>query len=599
MVINEHIVGVVMMMLILGLFPPATNAIKALNNDKRKEDEASNFIVTYPRVNDRHEHDTSTPLDVIVNIKERLWDSTSDTDSHEDKLMDTAIIPTTYNDTVTVFDHMSMSLKTVDVDTSIRDQSESDDRFQMNRRLQSVSMTISKDVYYVGEDIVCNIASPTELQVIIIDDLGGPFRIVKTTELSQVLSTATNYYRGAITKIVNHSYAIMSFNPYYELLLGGEFWSPLYNDVKTTNVTIIDWDNIGTFNLVFLSADRTKVLSTSDPFRITIPNVVLNVKNEYYPGDTVLLNISAEAWSASDYIKVFEVTESFQEEPTKFNNATYIVARQLDYDRHFVIKWTRPGLYQIVYFSGYNQVVKSISNVFHVLRTTNETKPKIAVAPNSTYYPGQKIRLFITGGPGRTLFNTNFIISFVPATVSVSSSTFDLSTLINSQYFRWDSSSITMEFNPKIEWLRTGFYKAVIFSGSNAAFDTGSPYDFFRFGVSKAFRVTKAMINVQMKNRTWTQGESVSLGLYNPFNFYLSSMIEYAYYTFHIIPAIPTKWDVQTMKHYEVPVPTNLIVLLQPGFYRFALFYNEYSEIGYSTTYLYSIPNSSFRVVRK
>jgi hypothetical protein len=175
------------------------------------------------------------------------------------------------------------------------------------------------------------------------------------------------------------------------------------------------------------------------------------------------------------------------------------------------------------------------------------------------------------------LFNSSIGISFVPAA--------NTSRILGypDHVVQWDSSQVTMTFVLRIDpRTNRGTYKVVAF--------IGNPISAFRLGISKGFQIKRPLMKINMPKRNLTQGETVVLNVYNPYFDFNQFSATYSGYHFRIVPwNYPTNGTFETIA--ELPI---MFVRLNPGTYKYALF--SYSK--YSSTFMYAIPNSTFRVIQ-
>lgn len=485
-------------------------------------------------------------------------------------------------------------------------------------KIQSTSEASSKRTSYLKKSTVLTANVTTSIDGLI---LGPQTKTISMTanrgnvKIAIISSSDVLKYSNNVTNYIHKTsgyqtddYTEMDLYFDWEKLLGP---SIAYYQLKnlTTNIKLFDGSTVGTFNVVIVDEISSTVLGSSKAFHIGIEKEVLSLNDSYYPGEFLLVNSTVNEYgdygdsgddchgdnvddcfsrsdrdSIDDYFIVFEVQFSFIDDPYKFNMAQKKSYRRLRPDTtiDYLIDWNKPGKYQLVAFLPFSQVIKGISNVFEVKRNNNTTKT-IVKTDATSYSPGQFINLTLTRSVG-TPFTKYIAISLFHANTSRLEES--NAKLFYFDRLEWKSSSVTMQFQPRIDFITRGSYKFVVHIDQNFY-----PFDVnrYRLGVSNVFRVKRPLITIRTAKREFLRGETVEYKVYNPY-FPLEDPSRSGF-VYGIIP-----WDFNensSIYNINSVLPNQMAVGADAGLYRFALIlYQRYFD-----PYIAPLSKSAFRVL--
>jgi hypothetical protein len=461
-----------------------------------------------------------------------------------------------------------------------------------------VTATLDQTFITVNEVVFCSLTSTVP-----VDFSRNSYKIISSKQLNELsnINEATDYYND----IRNGGYDDRSASMYayfnWQKLLG-----PSVGDDAATNVSIVEnWKEYGPFHFVHTNttagSDTSKVLGMSEPFYVGFTpeqqqQQFSSLKGSYYPGQEIVLDVTSEFYGS--YYKIFKVNSSYKDDPYQFNTATVVhastISSFLEPTTHTIpIDWTKPGLYQMVMFTTYNQIIIAVSDVFTINRV--DSLAQSVTTDMTSYYAGQNLTVTISRPTG-TLFDSEITIALIPANQSIYQSSIHQNLITTT--VQWDKSKSIMEFTWTIPaTLRQGSYKVIPYIGKIS--------DAIRLGVSKAFQIKRTLIQITMPKRTITQGETITFDTYTPYFDMPSYEDTYSGYRFAIVlwnydpnnnqtnGTLNTEYQPvdEFNKNMTVKVRFNS---LDPGTYKFALqYYTKYDQ-----TVLYNIPNTTFRLER-
>jgi hypothetical protein len=356
-----------------------------------------------------------------------------------------------------------------------------------------------------------------------------------------------------------------------------------------TNVTLPTYSNTPPLQIVVVNNATNKVRGKSIPFRIAGNDAGMKLlERSYFPGEG--LNIVVANWVDIDYVKIFEVTSSYKNTPLRFNSAPVVKVYKSPYfypvPRSLIIDWTKPGLYQAVAFSRYDQIIRSISDPFTVKANTDKSKAKITV-DSTSYVLGQAINTTITREDG-TPYDTQIRLFIGPANMTFQGNTpttepFDFIEVVGRA--TWISRSKTIKTSGQFPWLENGRYKVYVFV-----------YDFYSsyfLGSSPSFRVTNP-IKITMPKRRYIQGEDSPFDVYMPLDLedYNTGCTDCGYIGLAIVQSNFTAGDESEITPHVWGTRNDKIRMF-PGLYRFAVV--RRFDTGLRSAWF--IANSTFEVV--
>jgi hypothetical protein len=462
-----------------------------------------------------------------------------------------------------------------------------------------VTATLEKSLITVNQPVVCSLSSTVP-----VDFSRNSYKIISSNQLHELSSIkdVTDYYNGILNGGWDDTSARISFNFDWEKLLG-----PRVGYDTTTNISVVEnWKDYGPFHIVHINrtagSDVSTVLGVSEPFYVGFEPVqqlqqFASLKDSYYPGQEIVLNVTAEYYES--YYKIYKVNSSYKDDPYIFNSATMVhvstITCLLEPSTHQIhVDWTIPGLYQMVMFTKYSQII-AVSDVFTLNRV--DSLAQSVTTDLESYYAGQNLTLTISR-PNGTLFDSNIAIALIPANQSLYQSSIQDEPIIYTR--QWDKSESIMEFLlPLSATLSDGPYKIISYIGSSKISNA------IRLGVSKEFQIQRTLIQITMPKRNITQGETINFNVYTPYFDMTSYETTYTGYRFAIVswnydPDNNKTNGILNTYYQKNDVFNGTITLkerfnnLDPGTYRFALLY--YTQ--YDQTVLYTIPNTTFRLER-
>jgi hypothetical protein len=205
------------------------------------------------------------------------------------------------------------------------------------------------------------------------------------------------------------------FNSHYDLHTIGSGYQIklLYEKRFETNGTIYDPDRY-LFRILALNKDDPAVITgissmfSLDPIMVTI---TLD-STEYVGGQS--MNITVNSQDGLGYFKVFQVPYSYKNDPLLFNNATVVKWNLMEQqvDLLVTITWNKPGLYQVVLFSPYGQIIRGISEVFQVKQFVRKTNSTSMVLDKKSYSHLESMILSIKVEVNTPPINSNCFVTF-------------------------------------------------------------------------------------------------------------------------------------------------------------------------------------------
>jgi hypothetical protein len=394
------------------------------------------------------------------------------------------------------------------------------------------------------------------------------------------------------------------FNNYYDLHTIGSGYQikPLYEKRFETNGTIYDPDQY-LFMIIALNKDDPAVITgisslfSLDPIMV---NITLD-STEYVGGQS--MNVTVNSQDGLGYYKVFQVPYSYKNDPLLFNNATVVKWNLMEEqsDLLVTITWNKPGLYQVVLFSPYGEIIRGISEVFQVKQFDRKTNSTSIVLDKKSYSHLESMILSITVEVNTPPINSRGFVTFYRwnATVKDSCDYNDNPYVGGLQHngtlrygyrhFLWNTTSTTIHIESVVSWLEGGWYKAVFY--------TGTTCQSFRIVSSPPFQLKKLPMRIEMPKRRYYRGETMTLSAISPYTYLTNKtdLTERDPYPFMAIPAHVihgvTSGYWRTVQIYSYKLNT---LELDPGLYKIAIYSDGY-RVGIN--YLMSVSNSTFAVL--
>jgi hypothetical protein len=466
-----------------------------------------------------------------------------------------------------------------------------------------IDQTGSNSIYASTDRIECVFASNDGQQL---SFEYNNVKIVKSSQLNVISSSSSivelmNYLENSW--VTSYSATNVSVNVAFNFtkLLGPILTADSPSILNSTNATIIDWNEIAKdpFQILYVNDEGTQILGTSKPFTIVQTKVDVNINvDELFPGEFLDMSIVAPdgTYEYQEYFKIFKVPFSVHNDTSVLNDptiSTLISTQTLQwYQRTVLVNWNTPGMYQVVLFSKYHQIILGISEVFHVSSNTKTTKSSLTIEGTTTSNSSQPYigicgtnityRLTRTAA---TPFNRNIRFFFIPEKANPTEG-YRSVLLLNTV---WDSTSTTIRFTSTVPLFKAGRYKLAALLIDE--YPSGAEYP---LAVTRAVRINTG-INVTLPKRWLIQGETIPYDIYNPyFNYSWKIQDTYRYgYVTHIVPSIFPNYKDSDYLYGSQAVLPNLVAQFPPGQYRFEVFLYE----GEYYHPLLSITNSSFRVL--
>jgi hypothetical protein len=461
-----------------------------------------------------------------------------------------------------------------------------------------IDQTGSNSIYATNDGIECVFASNNGLQL---SFEYNNVKIVKSSQLNILVSNSSlaelmDYRENSW--VTSYSPTNVTVNVAFNTtkLLGPILTVDSPSILNSTNVTIIDWNEIAKdpFRILYVNDEGTQILGTSKPFTIVQTKVDVNINvDELFPGQFFDMSIVApdRTYEYQEYFKIFKVPFSVDNDTSVLNDPTVstLVSTQtlVLYQRTVLVNWNIRGLYQVVLFSKYNQVILGTSKVFRVNGNTNRTKSSLAIAGttnSSQLICGTNITYTLTR-PVATPFNRKVRFCFIPEKANPTETNRRVQLLDTV----WGPTSTTIQFTTTVPLFKSGRYKlaALLLDEYPSAVE-------YPLAVTRALRIN-AGINVKLPKRWLVQGETIPYDIYNPYFNYSWKIQDtrYAYVTYIVPSNYPNTEDWNIDPGREAVLP-NLVAQFPPGQYRFELLFSDRDIYYYPE---YSITNSSFRVL--
>jgi hypothetical protein len=328
-----------------------------------------------------------------------------------------------------------------------------------------------------------------------------------------------------VTTQINYESII---GPVFDNRLMGDDTRSSYIDNNYTNISVMNTSlTAGPYQLiVYYESEYVPpgIHGTSQPFMIgpsTPVSMIVN-KSTYYAGENFNFSIFEQNKTVfkdthrGDYIRVYKVPYDVSSNPQMLNkeNGTTAYISSLNYKTSGIlpeiysvientIDWKTPGMYQLVLFSEYGQLIRGISNVFQIVPFKRNKNMTVTVMNGTTgIYPGQSLQVNIYMDNALPVYGVQIGTAFIPAKDNVNmylNGTFPW--IAMSQHFPvWDPknknnlTTSTARFNS----LKPGWYKVVAFVGT-----IGTNV----IAVSKQVLVKRPYVQISLPKRTFSQWE--------------------------------------------------------------------------------------------
>jgi hypothetical protein len=476
-----------------------------------------------------------------------------------------------------------------------------------------VTLSLDKEIYYfddIGTSIACTVDSKDQTSIAYPTE---SFKIVPTSELNSDgfdIRGATNYLEqenydtiGSLFKLFfDWSKLLGIFSDDRDFNSDATNFQQLYVNRNVTQVSIYNSSQVGTFQVILLDDEKIEILGMSKPFQIQNYNVSLKLSTQaLYPGQSLDITFDGNSYG---YMKVFRVTKSYKDDPLMFNTAPVVkfqdVYKGTNSTTSF-ITWSQPGMYQVVLFSYYKEIIKGISDVIQVRRLNRNTRTIVTVT-NTSYTAGDEIIVTASREVG-TPFSSDMFVTFYKATKNLTiTDSYIFDTYRYSREFKnvgtkrfgthpfvWDETSKTTKSVSNVTWLQAGWYKAAVYSGYSGYPNSIQEY---RLGVSAAFQVKAAPVRVILPKRTFVQGRSAEISIINTDPSFWKDWYEVWIISSSFTPenwgetiAIPSWWS---------PI---MKLSVDPGIYRLGVFINITNTFYQKQEFIGMIANSTFQVV--
>jgi hypothetical protein len=380
----------------------------------------------------------------------------------------------------------------------------------------------------------------------------------------------------------------------------GYIIKPLYDTRNITNVQTYPY----AFRVVSLNNENPPVLTGISTTTFALDPILVNItidSTKYISSQS--MNVSfGNTKDTYGYYKVLQVPYSYKNDPLLFNNASVVMwnIKPRTTSTWVTIIWNKPGLYQLVLFSPYG-MIRGISDVFEVtpfVRRTNSTSISLDKTSYS-YLDTMKITMKIENGTPP--INSNVFVTFYRWNATIKDGCYyddnpyygglkrTGTVRFGTQGFGWNTTSTTMVMDGTVNWLETGWYKAVLYTGTNC--------DSFRIVTSQTLiKIKKIPMRIDMPKRKYYRGETTILTASSPYTYLTNKedITSWDPYPFIIIPAHVTPgvttgyWTSEQIFKYKL-----VTMALDPGLYKIAIYKDNYKAGSY---YLMTVSNSTFAV---
>jgi hypothetical protein len=521
-----------------------------------------------------------------------------------------------------------------------------------------VTVRVSKKYYSAFQGISCSISRLNNLtDSVSFKDKDRYYteyrnvRIVKSSQLGSdggTINALTDYAKdfGGLLYGKNNTRneVNVTIKLRYDTIIGPTFlqrWnydscgSPT-DDNGYTNITLANSSWLaGPYHCIVVNDDNTKILGASEPFSIgpSDPVTIQVNKDVFLPGEKLKASIFSmnhtgyNDWDDGDYLRVYKVPYDLRSNPLLLNtggNATYVGRLYFEYpiigaemNRSSIgqtVYWKTPGLYQIVLFSDYLQLIRGISNVFEVGAISRNRNTTVTVLNTTGIYPGQHVS-FTIHSPQRPPYNSLITLAFIPARDNVTryingtkswisphtdgrwkwnntASTFDLDFYDS---VTWDSGTTNLTVTARYTSLLSGWFKVVVQAGGVV------------IGVSKQFLVKYPYIQMPLPKRIFSQWESIPIKnhINNPYMEDIMDDSNYQYW-YQIVPKSYTQpqyvWEDRGPQQFGYTLDDITIVDFTPGLYNVRCFVYDTrwfdNDKYYRLANIILIRNTTFRVVQ-